>query len=146
MCAFQIPDAEVGAWLEVLRPYQRSTLEVFLQGASPEAAAERWLGATGSPNIVAFGGTKDTKPFWDRFKEEFRKFLCDDDAYVEEKQALTSQGIVSKAVLVSAVSAGIGATIGYSATLLAPAVTLLLCAVGKIGRNAYCSGNGRVGR
>ena len=139
MTTLQIPDADIAEWLGVLKPYQRTTLEVFLEGATPEQAAERWLGSTGSPNIIPFGGPHDTKPFWERFKDEFRKFVCDDNAYLEEKKALDTQGPIGKAVLVSAVSAAIGATIGYSATLLAPAVTLLLCAVGKMGRNAYCN-------
>ena len=139
MTTLQIPDADIAEWLGVLKPYQRTTLEGFLEGATPEQAAERWLGSTGSPNIIPFGGPHDTKPFWERFKDEFRKFVCDDNAYLEEKKALDTQGPIGKAVLVSAVSAAIGATIGYSATLLAPAVTLLLCAVGKMGRNAYCN-------
>lgn len=139
MTALQVPDADIAEWLGVLKPYQRTTLETFLKGATPEQAAERWLGSTGSPNIIPFGGPHDTKPFWERFKDEFRKFVCDDNAYLEEKKALDTQGPVGKAVLVSAVSAAIGATIGYSATLLAPAITLLLCAVGKMGRNAYCN-------
>ena len=139
MTTLQIPDADIAEWLGVLKPYQRTTLEVFLEGATPEQAAERWLGSTGSPNIIPFGGPHDTKPFWERFKDEFRKFVCDDNTYLEEKKALDTQGPIGKAVLVSAVSAAIGATIGFSATLLAPAVTLLLCAVGKMGRNAYCN-------
>jgi hypothetical protein len=140
MTGIEIPQADVDDWLNVLKPYQRSTLRAFLKDASPETAAERWLSAAGSPNIVPFGGTHDTKPFWDKFKSEFRRFVCDDAAYVEEKKALSGEGPVSKALLVSVVSAAIGATIGYAATLLAPAVTLLLCAVGKMGRNAYCAG------
>lgn len=139
MAALQIPNAEIAEWLGELKPYQRKTLETFLRGATPEEAAERWLGSTGSPNIIPFGGPRDTKPFWDRFKEEFRKFVCDDNSYVEERKAVGAQGPVGKAVLVSAVSAAIGASIGYSATLLAPAVTLMLCAVGKMGINAYCN-------
>lgn len=139
MAEIQIPDGDVNEWLSVLKPYQRSTLEVFLAAASPEEAAERWLSTTGSPNIVPFGGPHDTKPFWNRFREEFRKFVCDDNSYVEERKALTAQGPVGKAVMISVVSATIGATIGYSATLLAPAVALSLCAIGKIGVNAYCS-------
>jgi len=138
MATIQIPDADVAEWLGVLKPYQRNTLTAFLEGSTPEQAAERWLGSTGSRNIIPFGGPQDTKPFWERFKDEFRKFVCDESTYVEEKKTLDTQGAVGKAVLVSAVSAAIGATIGYSATLLAPAVTLMLCAVGKMGRNAYC--------
>jgi hypothetical protein len=142
MAAIPVPNLEVVEWLDVLKPYQRTTLTLFLQESSLEDAAERWLGSTGSPNIVPFGGTRDTKPFLERFKEEFRKFVCDDNAYVEEKKALGAQGAVGTAILVSGVSAGIGASIGYSATLLAPAVTLMLCAVGKMGVNAYCNRGG----
>lgn len=139
MPAIQVADGDIGDWLAELKPYQRSTLQVFLATSTPEEAAERWLSSTGSPNIVPFGGPHDSKPFWNRFKEEFRKFVCDDDAYVEERKSLIAQGPVSTAVMISVVSATIGATIGYSATLLAPAVALSLCAIGKIGVNAYCS-------
>jgi hypothetical protein len=139
MTTIQVPAGETTDWLAELKPYQREALQVFLEGANPDEAAERWLGATGSPNIMPFGGPHDSKPFWNRFKEEFRKFLCDESSYKEERSALTLQGPVGKAVLISGVSAAIGATIGYSATLLAPAVALLLCTVGKMGVNAYCS-------
>ena len=92
MTTLQIPDADIAEWLGVLKPYQRTTLATFLEGATPEQAAERWLGSTGSPNIIPFGGPHDTKPFWERFKDEFRKFVCDDNAYLEEKKALDTQG------------------------------------------------------
>lgn len=139
---FEIPAADVEDWLGLLKPYQRSTIHTFLQEGSPEEAAEKWLSTTGSPNIVPFGGSQNSKPFWDRFSAEFRKFLCDDEAYVEEKKLLSSESGVSKAILVSALSAAIGATIGFTATLLAPAVTLLLCSVGKMGINAFCNVDG----
>ena len=142
MAMIDIPDAEPEEWLKELKPYQRSILQVFLQDASPEEAAEKWLESTGSPNIISFGGNRDSKPFWDRFKCEFRKFICDDDSYVEEKRALNEESTVSMILLVSMISAAIGATIGFAATLLAPAVTLLLCTVGKMGRNAFCATDG----
>jgi hypothetical protein len=138
MTALNIPDADLDEWLGVLKPYQRSAINTFLKEVSPEEAAQRWLGATGSPNIAPFGGMRDTKPFWDKFKAEFKRFICDDEAYLDEKKALHVEGPVNKAMLVSAVSAAIGATIGYTATLLAPAVTILLCTVGKMGLNAFC--------
>jgi hypothetical protein len=136
--ALHVPAGELDEWLTVLKPYQRNTIKSFLLTDAPEKAAERWLGATGSPNIVPFGGAKDTKPFWDLFMVEFRKFLCDDTAYVEEKKVLLAENPVGKAILVSTISAAIGATIGFTATLLAPAVTVLLCTVGKMGTRAYC--------
>jgi hypothetical protein len=137
--SIKIPAAELDEWLTVLKPYQRKTIEAYLSGGTPEDAAEKWLAATGSPNIVPFGGQANPKPFWDNFKAEFRKFVCDDTAYADEKKALASESPVSKAILVSAVSAAIGAQIGYTATLLAPAVTVLLCTVGKMSIAAYCA-------
>lgn len=138
MPVINIPDGDLDDWLSVLKPYQRNTLKAFLATDSPEKAAERWLGTTGSPNIVPFGGTRDTKPFWDKFQAEFRKFLCDENAYVEEKKALLSENPVGRAILVSVISAALGATMGFTATLLAPAVTVMLFTVGKMGLRAYC--------
>lgn len=142
MINIEIPVADTNEWLSLLKPYQRSTIDFFLQDSTPEEAAEKWLSTTGSPNIVPFGGQQNTKPFWDSFKTEFRKFLCDDEAYVEEKKLLSMEDGVTKAFLVSTISAAIGASIGFAATLLAPAVTLLLCSVGKIGIKAYCNKDG----
>ena len=136
----EIPQAEAEEWSALLKPYQRTTIRAFVSESSIEEAAKKWLSATGSPNIVPFGGSRDTKPFWDRFATEFKKFVCDDNAYTEEKKALGAESAPIKAILISAVSAALGATLGYSATLLAPAVALLLCIVGKMGKNAYCSG------
>lgn len=133
-----IPDGDLDEWLSVLKPYQESTLRSFLLTADPEGVAERWLAATGSPNIAPFGGARDTKPFWERFQTELRTFLCDDDAYAEEKKALSGESQIGKAVFVSVISAALGATMGFAAALLAPAVAILLCVVGKVGLNAYC--------
>ena len=138
--AFEIPSAEPAEWIAQLKPYQRSTITMFVSQGSLEDAARKWLSATGSPNIVPFGGSGDTKPFWDRFAAEFKKFICDDSAYAEEKKSLGSESAPVKALLISALSAALGATLGYSATLLAPAVALLLCIVGKMGKNAFCAG------
>ena len=133
-----IPSGNLDDWLAELKPYQQRTLREFLNSATPEEAAERWIGATGSKNIVPFGGILDEKPFWEKFNGEFRKFLCDDDAYIAEKKMLHDESSVSKALLISTISASIGATIGFAATILAPAITLLLFSVAKMGLNAYC--------
>lgn len=142
MAGFKMPEGEPEEWLETLKPYQRNTLEIFLEEDNYAEAAERWVAATGSPNIVPFGGNHNTKPFWDQFKTEFRKFICDDDAYTEEKQELAAESGTTRLLLVSTISASVGATIGFAATLLAPAVALMLCAVSKMGRNAFCASNG----
>lgn len=135
----EIPDIEIDEWLSELKPYQRKTITELIGNLSPQEAAEKWITATGPQNTIPFGGSKDTKPFWDRFKEEFDKFLCDEGSYVEERTAIINEAGITKALLISGISAAIGATIGYTATLLAPAVAILLYIVGKMGVNAYCN-------
>ncbi len=138
---FEIPSAELDDWLGELKPYQQNTMKQLLSSSSgPEEAAEKWVTACGAESVIPFGGDRDTRPFWEHLKHEFRKFLCDDNAYAEEKRALFAEGPVARAVLISVLSAAIGATIGYAATLLAPPVAILLWTVCRIGRNAYCSG------
>ena len=136
-----IPTDDLENWLGELKPYQRSILNEFLTTQDAELAAEKWLTTTGSPNIVAFGGAENPKPFWDRFKNEFRRFLCDETAYAEEKKALVAENPISKAMIISVISSALGATLGLSATLIAPAATLLLFTVGKMGLAAYCQAN-----
>ncbi len=138
---FNIPTDDIDNWLGELKPYQRKILKEFLTTQDAERAAEKWLTTTGSPNIIAFGGEKNSKPFWDLFKKEFYRLLCDETAYVEEKKALAIEGHIPKVVIISGISGALGATLGYSATLLAPTVTLLLFTVGKMGLAAYCQTN-----
>jgi hypothetical protein len=141
MSKIQVPNEDLKSWLAELKPFQRSTLEHFMESMGAEAAAERWLSTIGTPNLVGFGGAgvTDPKPFLERFKTEFHKFLCDDNAYSDEKKEITGQMPISKTVLISMISSAIGAHMGTAGTLIAPAVTLFLFTIGKMGINAYCS-------
>lgn len=140
MKMIEIPSGELDDWLAELKPYQSNALKKMMTDMQPEDAAKNWITASGSQNIVNFGGTRDKEPFWDRFKEEFNKFLCDKESYADEKEELKSEGELTRSYLIGAISAAIGANIGYAATLLAPAVAILLCTVGKMSLNAYCKG------
>lgn len=140
MTDFEIPTSDLDEWLNELKPYQRNTINKLLTSSSPEEIAKIWISASGSQNTIQFGGERNTEPFWDRFEGAFKKFICDETSYVEEKSALIAEAPVTRALLIAAVSSAIGATIGYAATLLAPAVVLLFYSVGKIGKNAYCAG------
>ncbi len=84
--ALDVPKYEINAWLQELKPYQQTTLKEILSTCDPETAAEKWVQATGSAEIVPFGGKRDGKTFWENVKSEFRKFICDEDSYVEEKE------------------------------------------------------------
>lgn len=141
MTQIQVPAANLESWLSELKPFQRSTLEHFTATMDEETAAERWLSTIGSPNIAGFGGVgvTDPKPYFERFKAEFHKFLCDESAYADDKQELLTHSPIPKHLLISTISSVIGATLGTAGTLIAPAVTLLLCMIGKMGLNAYCA-------
>lgn len=138
MSQVSVPDEDLSNWLNVIKSYQRSTIEVFLKDASPDEAAQKWLSSARPPNLAHFGGETNAKPFWDAFKAEFNKFICDEKSYEEEKAELVKNSNITKELLISVIASAIGATIGYAATLLAPAVMLLLYTVGKMGVNAYC--------
>ena len=135
----EIPQIELEEWLEVLKPYQRSTIESFLEKSSPEETARRWVSSTGSPNVAQFGGRLNSEPFWDRFKEEFNRFICDDDAYTKEKALLHEQGAVANYILVSVISGAIATKLGFVASLFVPAVALMLSVVAKMSANAFCA-------
>ena len=141
MATFDIPDESIDAWIQELKTYQRSTLNTFLSNRSPEEAAELWLTTIGSRNIAGFGGSvvPDGKPFWEKFKAECRRFICDDNAYVADKDAFRHEVPVSKDLIISVMSSAIGSHLGTAGTLIAPAVTLILFTVGRLGRSAYCA-------
>ena len=136
-----VPDEPLDIWLSELKPYQRNTLHQFMQAMDAEQAAERWLTTIGSPNIAGFGGKalQDSKPYWAKFKTECHKFLCDEEAYADDKKAILAEMPISKPLLISAMSGAIGAYLGTAGTLVAPAITLVLFTVGRLGLNAYCA-------
>jgi hypothetical protein len=134
--------APVEEWLRALKPYQKVHLEALLKsGRSPEEAAELWLSARGAESTIGFGGTSDSKPFLDRFKAEFKQFVCGGQGYEQERSQLIGKMDAVKTAIISGVSSAIAVHVGTSATLLIPAVALMLHVVGKIGIRAWCAEN-----
>jgi hypothetical protein len=139
MIDYQSCGCNTDEWLHCLKPYQASSLrQILSESEGDEDAARRWLSITGSSNIATFGGQRNSEPFWEQFKSEFRRFVCDDEAYTDLKEKLRDQGVITRELLISAIAAGIASTLGFAAALLAPAVALMLCAVARIGKSAYC--------
>lgn len=139
MIDYQSYGCNADEWLHCLKPYQASSLrQILSESEGSEDAAKRWLSITGSSNIAAFGGQRNSEPFWEQFQTEFRRFVCDDEAYIDLKEKLRDQGVITRELLISVIAAGIASTLGFAAALLAPAVALMLCAVARIGKNAYC--------
>ena len=70
-----------------------------------------------------------------KFPEPLIYFI---ETYKKEREKLNAESTMTKQLFISMISAALGAVLGYTATLLAPAVTVMLYSVGKIGLNAYC--------
>ena len=136
----EVPESDLEEWIGELKPYQREALDEMMEEMEAEEAAKIWLTSQGPEDIISFGGPRDSEPFWDKFKSEFQKFLCKEDEYVEFKKEIREKSNVTKQLLISSISAAIGSTIGFAATLLAPAVAVMLNLVGHMGVNAYCEG------
>ncbi|GGY88338.1 hypothetical protein [Shewanella fodinae] len=134
-----IEDSPLDEWIDTLKPYQKSTIRALTNQCSEEETAKKWLSAQGPSSTVGFGGVSNPEPFFDRFMEEFRKFICGDEAYEDFRKQLGAESPVVKTIYVSVISTALGATLGYTATLLAPAVAVLLHLVGKMGVNAWCA-------
>jgi len=136
-----IQDITLENWLSELKAYQRNSIVTLIDEYGEENAVEKWLSANGPKDNVPFGGLQstDTKPFLDKFKTEFKKFVCNHPDYDEERKKLNMESPVVKAIWISVISAALGATLGFAATLLAPVVAVMLSLVGKMGLNAYCA-------
>lgn len=134
-----IPNLELNEWLKELKPYQKEIMEQLIEKFGEDGAIEKWLLANGPSNTIKFGGDKTCKPFLDRFKEEFTKFICGHEDYLKEQTQLAEQGEVTRTMLVGSISGLIGSKLGVATTVIAPVVVISLFTLGKIGRKAYCS-------
>ena len=135
----ELPQVETSEWLSHLKQYQRSSLSILIDMHGEEEAAKLWLAANGPKDTQKFGGNGNVQPFWDRFVAELRLFICGDKKYNKERKELLQQAKGATALLVSVISGAIGASLGFSASLLAPAVALMLHVIGKVGANAWCN-------
>ncbi len=136
-----IPTGDLNGWVSELKAYQSISVSKLLAEHSAEETIKLWLSADGPSATIPFGGPggSSPEPFFDRFKEEFRKFICGDPAYDKFREQLLAETPIAKSIYVSVISAGLGAALGYAATLLAPAVAIMLHLVGTMGINAYCN-------
>ncbi len=87
--------------------------------------------------------TRDRRPrrvFWDLVKAEMYLFLCTDDKkYSALRSDVGRHGNKSAASLIAIISAQVGAEINAEAGMLAGFCTLVLYALGKIGKESLCS-------
>jgi len=80
---------------------------------------------------------------WEKAKEEFYVLVCTNEPRYEEIRKQASKVTPSyTTMLVAAVSAAFGSVIGIAATVITPLVGLLLLALAKVGKNAFCEAFG----
>lgn len=138
----ELPSATIDEWVSELKTYQANSINQLLSENDPEETIKLWLSANGPNTTIQFGGANESpEPFFDRFKEEFRKSMCGDSAYESFRSQLSAETPVAKTIYISVISAALGATLGYAATLLAPAVAIMLNLVCTMGINAWCNAN-----
>ncbi len=135
-----IPLFDLNELLAALKPYQASAISQLREKHNEEEVAKLWLSANGPSDTQKFGGTNpiDSKPFWDKFNEELRLFICGDKKYKKERDKLLSDAKPVSVVLISGVSGLLGSTLGFAPSFLAPAVAMMLYSIGKVGVNAWC--------
>ena len=137
-----IPNNTVQEWINALKPYQSNSVSQLVDAYGEEEAIKRWLSANGPNSTIKFGGTGNSpEPFFFMFKEEFSKFICGDESYSKYREQLMAETPIAKTIYISCISAALGAALGYAATLLAPAVAIMLHIVGAMGVNAWCNQN-----
>jgi hypothetical protein len=136
----ELPNATMEEWVSALKPYQANSINELLVSHTPDQAIKLWLSANGPNSTIQFGGASDSpEPFFERFSEEFRKFICGDEAYASFRAQLSSESPITKAIYISVISAALGTTLGFVAALLAPAVAVMLHLVCQMGVNAWCN-------
>jgi len=138
----EIPNLEITEWVSELKPYQSNSINQLLDEHDSEETIKLWLSANGPTSTIQFGGENESpEPFLERFKEEFKKFICGDEKYNQFREQLSAEAPIAKSIYISVIAAALGATLGYTATLLAPAVAIMLHVVGTVGVNAWCTTN-----
>lgn len=138
--ALQLPQCVEGDVLNALKPYQKDLIEKLLADNDEEGAAKLWLSSNGPLNLQKFGGNgSGDNAFYERFASEFRKFICGDDAYANERAELEKISDPGLTIVIGTISAAVAGTLGIAVGLVVPAVALLLKLVVRLSVNAWCA-------
>ena len=136
-----LQSVEPTSWVEGLEPYQRRLVQTLLANSKdPEIAAKNWLEASTSQTFV-FGAATASRPFFDAVRREVLRFLCNENAYIEEKKKLLSTRNVTQLFVVSVMTTAIAPVVGTASAFLAPVIALILYSLGKVALKAICECN-----
>lgn len=88
---------------------------------------------------VSLKGLRWKANLWQAVKSEFHSFLCtESDAYADLRSDWDGMRQKSSTLLISALSAAIGAKLGVASGVLVPLVVWLLVSALRIGKQALC--------
>ncbi|MGI6446826.1 MAG: hypothetical protein ACOX2I_14215 [Candidatus Ozemobacteraceae bacterium] len=139
---FELDNYDYNSLKNCLKKYQVNILDEILKKNDMESAIEVYLSANGPSTTIPFGGQpsqENSKPFINRFKDEFDKFVCGHPDYAHLYPKVSKTAGNYSTMIVASISSALGATLGLSAALISPAVVLSLTLFGTMGRKAYCS-------
>ena len=131
-----IPEFSTTELIEVLPPYQQELLKDILMEHTETEAIDLWIKATGPELTTSFGGTKNID-YLKHFKNEFNKFILEDESYKSNINELKEHIGITKYFIVSFLSSALAEKLGVAAGSIAPLIVLFLGLIGKIGLNAY---------
>jgi len=133
--------SNVEEWLAELPRYQQGILHQLLRSSNGDVtkAAGLWLSAQGADNTSPLGGTQRGSSYIDKFKAEFKKFVCGNSKYKTHRQEFAAIGTASNLSVATYVGNSIAPDIGVAPCLLVPAIALLLSVIAKCGVNAWCA-------
>lgn len=139
----EIENIPLEDWLKSLKPYQRNFIEQLVAIYGEEKAAEEWINARGPMQTVTFGGvTEDADNkinYWNRFRNEFDKFICGHTDYQDEHDKFVAAGNPIGLGAVAYIADWIAPAVGMSTAILIPAIALVLSTTAKMGVKAYCA-------
>ncbi|HMM77241.1 MAG TPA: hypothetical protein PJ986_16155 [Gammaproteobacteria bacterium] len=83
--------------------------------------------------------TKPSKAWWPLIRAEFDDFLCtDSEKYFALRDKVRAASGHSGTLIISTISAGIAATLGFQSAVISSFVAICLYAPLKFGKEAYC--------
>lgn len=128
-----------------LPKYQSDVIRCLLDKNGEEETAEIWINSNGPREIKHFGGTigtelvTDKTTFWQRFKNEFDKFICGDVNWVNETSKAKALGKTGAVAIATYIAQIISPIIGIGIPILVPAIVLMMHVVSKATIRAYCA-------
>ena len=121
--------------IETIRSDARFTPEILA------TTTIEWLGNRLLPETIDGRGTAYASwpKYWVQLKNEFRILICTSDRkYYSLRKQLSAAGQKSHATIVSSIAAVMASQFGVVAGVLVPFCALLLLAMLKLGKEAFC--------